>query len=82
MNNEEKRGALISYFRDKLREKTMEAKEADESQRELVELQLQKITFSLLLLEDGQTVLNDEKIDLTDSKIELMYKNYIETPLF
>jgi len=81
MNLEEKRGELISYFREQLRDKTAEAKAADESQRELIELQLQKITFSLLLLEDGQTVFNGEKIELNDTKIEMMYRNYIEDPM-
>ncbi len=81
MNLEEKRGELISYFREQLRDKTTEAKEADETQRELIELQLQKITFSLLLLEDGQTVFNGEKIELNDTKIEMMYRNYIDDPI-
>jgi hypothetical protein len=81
MNLEEKRGELISYFREQLRDKTAEAKAADESQRELIELQLQKITFSLLLMEDGQTVFNGEKIELNDTKIEMMYRNYLEDPM-
>jgi len=82
MNLEEKRAELIGYFREKLREQTLAAKEADESQQELVELQMQKTSFSLLLLEDGQTVFNGQKIELTDSRIELMYRNYIEHPIF
>ena len=82
MNNEEKRAELISYFRDKLRDQTLSIKEADESQQELIELQMQKTTFSLLLLEDGQTVLNDEKIELTDKRIEMMYRSYIEDAIF
>lgn len=82
MDHQEKRAELITYFRDKLRDQTMVAREADESQQELAELQMQKTSFSLILLEDGQTELNGEKVDLTDAKIDLMYKNYIEQPLF
>lgn len=82
MDVQQKRAELITYFRDKLREQTMAARETDESQQELVELQMQKTSFSLILLEDGQTELNGVKVDLTDSKIELMYRNYIENPLF
>lgn len=81
MNVQEKRDELIRFFREKLRDQTEEIKTVDESQKELLELEMQKTTFSLLLLEDGNTVFNDEKIDLSDTKIELMYRNYIEHPM-
>lgn len=81
MNHEEKRAELISLFRDKLRELTLSAKDADEDEKEVIELAMQKVTFNLLLLEDGQTVLNDEKIELTDSRIDMMYRFYSENPI-
>ncbi len=80
MDIQEKRAELIRYFKDKLREQTLAVKEMDESQRDLLELQMQKTTFSLILLEEGQTVFNDEKVELTDTRIEMMYRNYFENP--
>lgn len=76
MDYEEKRAELISLFKDKLRELTLSAMEADEDQKEIIELSMQKISFNLILLEEGQTVLNDNKIELTDRRIDMMYDYY------
>ena len=80
MNVQEKRTELISFLRQTLLDQTEAIKEADESMKELMELQMEKTTFSLLLLEDGNTVFNGQKVELTDTRIEMMYRNYIENP--
>ncbi len=80
MNVQEKRTELISFLRQTLRDQAEAIKEADESMKELMELQMEKTTFSLLLLEEGNTVFNEEKVELTDTRIEMMYRNYIENP--
>jgi len=80
MNVQEKRDELIRFLRQTLLDQTEALKEADESMKELMELQMEKTTFSLLLLEDGNTVFNGEKVELNDTKIEMMYRNYIENP--
>jgi len=78
MDLQQKRAALIEYFKDKLRLETDELKEADDSQKELVEEEMEKTLFSLSLLEDGRTVYNGETIDLTEAKIEMMAKAYLQ----
>jgi hypothetical protein len=80
MNVQEKRTELIRFLRQTLLDQTEAIKETDESMRELRELQMEKTTFSLLLLEDGNTIFNGEKVELNDTKIEMMYRNYIENP--
>jgi hypothetical protein len=80
MNVQEKRTELIRFLRQTLLDQTAAIKEADESMKELMELQMEKTTFSLLLVEDGNTVFNGEKVELNDTKIEMMYRNYIEFP--
>ncbi len=80
MNFQEKRTELISFLRQTLLDQTEAIKEADESMKDLMELQMEKTTFSLLLLEDGNTVFNGVKVELNDTKIEMMYRNYIENP--
>ncbi len=39
-------------------------------------MQMEKTHFSLMLMEDGNTVFNGEKVELTDTRIEMMYQNY------
>ena len=80
MNLREKREELIKYFRQTLLDQTEELKEADESQKELIESLMEKTMFSLMLMEDGSAVFNGEKVQLNDTKIELMYRNYFENP--
>ncbi len=81
MNTQEKRAALIRFFRQTLLDQTEAVKEADESLKELLELQMEKTTFSLLLMEDGNTVFNGVKVELNDAKIEMMYYSHIENPM-
>ncbi|MBT4267372.1 MAG: hypothetical protein HOK67_08515 [Deltaproteobacteria bacterium] len=80
MNTQEKREELIRFFRQTLLDQTEAIKEADESLKELLELQMEKTTFSLLLMEDGHTVFNGEKVELTDARIEMLYRGHIENP--
>jgi len=81
MNVQEKKSELIKLFTDKFHDQTIAKDEVAESQKELLEQELEKTIFSLRLLQDGNTLFRGEKIDLTDSKIEMMYRNYIENPI-
>ena len=76
MNLREKRRDLISYFEQTLRDQTEAYKDADESQKELLESLIEKTKFSLTLMEEGSAVFNGVKAELNDRKIEMMYHNY------
>ncbi len=80
MNVKEKRKKLIEFFRQTLLDQAEAYREADESQRELLELQMEKTEFSLMLMEDGNTIFKGEKVELSDIRIEMMYRNYFENP--
>lgn len=76
MNLREKRRDLISYFQQTLQDQKESYKDADESQRELIEAMIEKTQFSLTLMEEGSTIFNGVKVELNDRKIEMMYNNY------
>ena len=80
MNVKEKRTKLIEFFRQTLLDQTKTFKDADENEKEMLDLQMEKTKFSLMLMEEGSTVLNGEKAELSDTKIEMMYRNYFEDP--
>ncbi len=79
MDVKEKREELVKFFRQQLINQTEELKTVDESQKELVEAQMEKTYFSLQLMEEGSVEHNGQKIELTDKRVELMFKNYFQS---
>lgn len=80
MDIKEKREALVGYFRQTLLDQAEQYKEADETQKELIDTMMEKTKFSLVLMEEGSAEFNGVKTELSDKKIEMMYYNYFENP--